>query len=342
MTVERAAARLGRLSRAWQRQPAPVATVAVNRRPIKSPWGGGNQWLDQVIRSLRFHGYSIRFDLRRPVDCILMVDPRSGPTVSFDVAEISNYKAAHAGVVCIQRVNDNDKHRASDFRDRVQEDASRVADHVVFLSAWLRDYEAERWFDVRRPHSVILNGADPRFFHPIGGAIFRPGETIRLVTHHWSDNPSKGFPVYAEIDRLIADGRLPGVELWVVGRWPADVKWRAARTVPPLGPADLGQVLRQCHVYVTASQWESGGMHFIEGAQCGLPVLYHEDGGGIVEVARRFGVGFRSDIESAIGAIQAKYVGLREALLADPPSGDRMCVEYRQLIERAIEHQRRN
>jgi hypothetical protein len=79
-------------------------------------------------------------------------------------------------------------------------------------------------------------------------------------------------------------------------------------------------------------------MHFIEGAQCGLPVLYHLDGGGIVEVAREFGVGFRDDVRSAILEIKERYFELRKQVLQHAPSGDRMCVEYRQTIQRAIAH----
>ena len=77
-------------------------------------------------------------------------------------------------------------------------------------------------------------------------------------------------------------------------------------------------------------------MHFIEGIQCGLPVLYQADGGGIVEVAQRFGMFFRGDVRHAILDMRTRYSQWRQAVLADPPSGDRMCLEYRSLIQRLI------
>ena len=89
-------------------------------------------------------------------------------------------------------------------------EANRAADHTVFVSDWLRDYHASRWFDLMRPHSVILNGADPSIFHPIGAATWKPGTPLRLVTHHWSDNMSKGFELYARIDEVIASGQPSG------------------------------------------------------------------------------------------------------------------------------------
>jgi hypothetical protein len=74
-------------------------------------------------------------------------------------------------------------------------------------------------------------------------------------------------------------------------------------------------------------------MHHVEGAQCGLPVLYHEDGGGIVETARRYGIGFRDDVAEAIGELHGRYGELRRRVLEHPPSGDVMCAEYCELID---------
>lgn len=305
--------------------------VAFNMRPVGHAWGGGNQWLEQTTRDLREHGYDVRFDLRGRPDLAVLVDPRVGGNVRFGADRI-----ARAGARCLHRVNECDLRKGTDEIDALLADANRVADHTVFISAWLRDYHAERWFDPERPHSVILNGADPRVFNPDGSAELGPGETMRIVTHHWSDNPLKGFDVYEEVDRLIAAGELPGTELRVIGRWPSSLGWRAARTYPPATGRELAGLLRQCHVYLTASRWEPGGMHHVEGAQCGLPVLYHEDGGGIVELASRYGIGYRGDVAGAIGEMRHRYPELRRRVLEQAPNGDTMAAEYRAAIERLL------
>jgi glycosyltransferase involved in cell wall biosynthesis len=322
------------------RTPAPIATVAINRRPVRTPFGGGNQWLGQLTRALRRTGYSIRFDLSGEVDCIVVADPRKGPTASFDCDAIAAYKAAHPRTVCLQRVNDNDRHRGSDSRDAAQAAGNQVADHTVFVSAWLRDYDASSWFDLQRPHSVIGNGADPRVFHPLGQARWDGAGPLRLVTHHWSTNWNKGFAAYQELDGLIAEGTLGGVELWVVGRWPDEIRWRAARTFGPAHGQPLARLLRQCHAAMTASRWESGPMHVVEAIQCGLPVIYHADGGAIGEYAAHCGVAFTDDVRAAVGEMRDRYHELRRAALASPPCGDRMCVDYRTLIQRAIDGRR--
>jgi len=127
-----------------------------------------------------------------------------------------------------------------------------------------------------------------------------------------------------------------GIELWIIGRWPKEITWKSAKTFPPANGAELGALLRQCHAYVTASQFEPGGMHFIEGLQCGLSMIYHEDGGGIVELARRYGIGFREDVTGAVNAIRDRYSEFREKVLAAPPSGDHMCIAFREALQQSL------
>jgi len=309
-----------------------VARIAFNMRPVATSWGGGNWFLLQLLRHMEASGYEARFDLEAEVECIVALDPRVGATVGFGGAEIAAYCERRPGVRCLHRVNENDAHRGGGTLDGQLAELNGAAHYTVFNSEWLRDYHAERWFDRARPHSIIHNGADPAVFHAVGGSRWSPDGPLRLVTHHWSDNPYKGFPVYLELDRLIANGELPGTELWIVGRWPADSVWTAARTWPPTSGPELGDVLRRAHVYVTAALWEPGAMHVVEGAQCGLPFLYHEDGGGVVELCREFGIGFRDDVAGAVHAMRDRYSELRGKVLENSPSGDSMCARYRRLI----------
>jgi hypothetical protein len=78
-------------------------------------------------------------------------------------------------------------------------------------------------------------------------------------------------------------------------------------------------------------------MHHVEGAQCGLPVLYHEDGGGIVELASRYGIGYRDDVAGAISEMRKRYGELRQAVLEHAPSGDLMCARYGELIQTLLD-----
>jgi glycosyltransferase involved in cell wall biosynthesis len=309
------------------------ARIAVNLAPRAGPYGGGNQFVSALSAHLRRHGYEVTFRLDERIDVAVIIDGRAELT-TFGPDAVAELKNRRPSLVCVHRVNECDARKAGDGMDALLARVNAVADYTVFVSGWLRDYHASRWFDRARPHGVILSGADPSIFHPMGARA--PRGVFRVATHHWSDHMMKGFAVYAEVDRLIASGQLPGFELWVIGRWPAEIRWSGARLVPPLTGHALADELRQCHGYVTASLWEPGSMHVVEAAQCGLPIAYHESGGGTVEVARRFGVAFGDDVAHALRTLRERHDDLRARVLRDAPDGDLMCVEYRRLFERLL------
>ena len=214
----------------WPQSRTTVARVAINLAPRRSSYGGGNQFVQQLSRYLTFHGFEVCFRLDKKVDCILIIDGRDNLT-TFGINEVLAFKQHHPSVVCIHRINECDQRKQSGFMDDLIAKVNSLANYTVFISHWLRDYHASRWFDVGKPHVVIHNGADPSVFHPVQNGSPPMTETFRLVTHHWSDNPMKGFPVYEEIDRLIASGKWHDLELWIIGR---TERWVAQSSTIPL------------------------------------------------------------------------------------------------------------
>lgn len=322
----------------WQEWRAePTCTIAISMRPVAGPWGGSSVFVHQLAACLRRRGCHVQYHLSPSVDVIVMIDPREElESKAFGPAAIRDFKHQHPRVQILHRINECDQRKNSSFMDKLLEEANRDAHYTVFISEWLRDYFAARWFDPSRPHSVIYNGADPAIFHPIGQQTFTPGTPFRISTHHWSDNPMKGFPVYEQVDHLIADGSLSGVELWIIGRWPASLKWKSARTFPPASGHQLAALLRQCHAHITASLWEPCGMHHVEAAQCGLPMVYHEDGGGIVEAGLRYGIGFKTDPAAAILALRNNYATYHQQVLSRAPDGDTMVMAYANVIRQLV------
>jgi glycosyltransferase involved in cell wall biosynthesis len=311
----------------------PLGRVAFNMRPVQGPWGGASVFTRQLMQVLARCGFDIRFDLKKPADILFVIDPRiEEPLRTFGTDDIVAYKKQHPNVKVLHRVNECDQRKGTDFMDQRLEEINAVSDLTVFISEWLKDYFTARWFDASRPHTVIYNGSDPAFFHPIGNQPYDGNGPLRVVTHHWSDNPMKGFPAYKQLDDLIADGKIDGFELWIIGRWPADITWRAAKTFPPTHDQALADLLRQCHLYITASLWEPCGAHHVEGAQCGLPLLYHADGGGIVEAGRRYGMAFRDDLPTVIEEARRTYDLLRQRVLTNAPNGELMCLQYVRAI----------
>jgi glycosyltransferase involved in cell wall biosynthesis len=288
----------------------------------------------QLARLLKRRGWKIQYSLSPVPDAVLVIDPRMDhPKKKFGLAELESFRAAHPKVPIIHRINECDQRKGTNDIDELLRRTNILADHTVFIAEWLRDYFSAKWFDLSKPHSCIYNGADPAVYHPFGSALPGEGSPVRIVTHHWSDNPLKGFDVYEKVDHLIAEGKLPGFQLRVIGRWPKSITWRSSELIGPMTGRPLARKLRECHIYLTASRWEPCGMHHVEGAQCGLPLVYHEDGGGIVEAGRKYGVGFRDDPSEALRQMASRLPEFRNKLLAAMPSGDRMAMDYADLCQ---------
>lgn len=316
------------------RMTKTIATVAINFKAVSGPWGGASVFIWQLQEALEHCGMKVRFDLKKKVDVILMIDPREDlQRTAFGLQEICKYKEQYPEVRIIHRINECDKRKQTGFMDDILREGNVVADYTVFISKWLCEYFTERWFDCNKPHSIVYNGADPAIFHPIGTSGWDAKTPLRIVTHHWSDNPMKGFAVYELLDNLIADGNLSGYELWVIGRWPSGITWRSARTFPPASGRELAGLLRQCHLYITASLWEPCGMHHVEGAQCGLPLVCHADGGGIIEAANMYGMVFKDDLVEVLKKARNDYFSLRNKALLHMPSGYRMNADYVRIIQ---------
>ena len=315
--------------------------LAISMKPARGPWGGASPFVHQLSALLRRRGWHVCFDLKKVPDVILVIDPRNDhPAKRFGLRELEVFRREHPRVPILHRINECDKRKNTTDLDELLRRTNEISDYTVFIAEWLRDHFAEKWYDLKKPHSVIYNGADPRFYHPIGYRLPQPGERIRVVTHHWSDNPMKGFAEYGQLDALIADGTLPEFELWVIGRWPKGMQWRSAKLIKPMTGRPLGEALRQCHLYITASRWEPCGMHHVEGAQCGLPLLYHEDGGGINEAGRRYGLGFRDDLVPKLREIAAHLPEYHAKVLRQMPSGDRMVLEYADALQALVAQHR--
>ena len=55
------------------------------------------------------------------------------------------------------------------------------------------------------------------------------------------------------------------------------------RYLPPISGKELADELKNHDIYLTASLYEPGGIHQLEGMAVGLPVLYRNNSGGIQE-----------------------------------------------------------
>jgi len=314
--------------------------IALGHKVHDGPWGGGNQFARALAAALTAAGHRVVFDLKDgDIDVILVTDPRfRNPVSGFHHGHAFRYLLfRNRRAIVVHRINECDERkntRGMNWRLRL---ANYCADHTVFIASWLKDLAVWHGGD-GRGHSVILNGGDTAVFHDSGHADWDGRAPLKLVTHHWGGNWLKGFDVYQALDRLLADPAWRGrIAFTYIGNLPAGFAFANATHLAPLSGHALAEELRRHHVYVTGSVNEPGGMHHIEGALCGLPLLYRNSG-ALPEYGRGFGIMFEgADVVPALAAMPGRYGEFRAALKTYPHTAQRMCNHYIALFEELLD-----
>lgn len=301
------------------------------------PWGGGNQFARSLAEALRVEGHVVCFDLRdEDIDLIVLTDPRArSPSVSFGAGAILRYLLRNPRAMVVHRINECDERKMTSHMNALLQRANYCADHTVFIASWLQDLSVWRR---ETPASVILNGADDDIFNSAAYRRWNGQEPLRLVTHHWGGNWMKGFDIYQALDQMLAETEWRGrIEFTYVGNVPEGTPLPHTRYVAPLNGEALARELSAHHVYLTGSVNEPAGMHHIEGALCGLPLLYRNSG-ALPEYCSEYGIGF-DDVEGFRGALErmmSEYYLHREALKSYRNTGQRMCEGYLSLFDELL------
>lgn len=149
----------------------------------------------------------------------------------------------------------------------------RFASATVLQSTWTYQRIAEMSYQPVKP-VIIRNAVDADIFHPRGRISFDPSRKIRLIATSWSNNARKGGPVYKWLEERLDWDRF---EFTFVGNM--SVPFERIRTMSAVPSDQLGELLRQHDIYLTASENDPCSNAVIEALACGLPVLYRNDGG---------------------------------------------------------------
>lgn len=312
--------------------------IAIGTRLRQGPWGGGNQFAAHLTAYLRARGAEVTHQLDRPdLDIILLTEPRrSSPTSAFNDVDVLAYLGrVNPASLVVHRVNECDERKGTRMMNRRLAIANRCADQTIFVSAWLRDmFEQHGYRFVKAV--VIRNGADRSVFRP-RGVEWNGRDPLKLVTHHWSNHRLKGFDIYTRLDDLLGRPEFASrFSFTYIGRLPDGLELRHTRVLPPLAGPELAGALAEHHVYLTASQNEPGGMHNVEGALCGLPLLYRRSG-SVQEYSDGFGVPFdETSFEDALAAIRHDYPMYRARMAEFPLDAERMSAAYLDVFEQLI------
>lgn len=303
--------------------------VSIGSRIIDGPWGGGNLFVVNLKKYLQKNGHSVIHDLcDKDIDIILLTDPRSRKESSstFNHEDIKKYKKfVNPNVVVVQRVNECDERKGTDYINQYYLDASECADHVIFVSNWLKNIYVDFGMPALKT-SVIMSGADETIFNKSGLNEFSQ-EKIKFVTHHWSNHTNKGFDVYKKFDEMLSSEQYKNIEFTYIGNIPNNVKFYNTKVQNPLSGHFLAEEIKKNNIYITASKNEPSGNHHIEAAQCGLPILYFNSG-GIPEYCDGYGVKFDNNFEEKLLEIIKDFEIYKDKLKKYPYSAEVMCQEF--------------
>jgi glycosyltransferase involved in cell wall biosynthesis len=311
--------------------------IAIGYHLQEGPWGGGNQFARALAVALEACGHQVCFELGdRDIDLILLTEVRGrSPSAAFHAGTVLRYlQFCNPSAVVVHRINECDERKGTRHMNRLLQRANYVADHTVFVGGWLRELPLWR----RGKASVILNGGDASTFQQRLAPSPKERQPLRVVTHHWGAHWMKGFDVYELLDELLQQDLWHGkFEFTYVGNVPPGFRFSKAQHLQPLSGSDLAAELSSHHVYITGSINEPGAMHPVEGALCGLPIIYRQSG-AMPEYCKGFGIGFSKPAEApaALERMMAEYDRWRAALEKYPHTAERMCREYIELFERLV------
>ena len=311
--------------------------ISMNVQNKAGPWGGGNLFISNLKRYLEAKGNDVIFNLFDPdIDIILILDPRMlSESVLYSTKEIEFYKRnINNNCKVVHRINECDERKGTSVINDYYIEANKVADHTVFVSQWLKNIFINSGFSSKN-FDVIMSGANSKIFNYHERAVWKKNEPLRIVTHHWGNNLNKGFDIYSYLDRSIQEKYKNEIKFTYIGNVNKDLEFNSTEVIKPKAGKELANLIKQNHIYLTASINEPSGNHHIEGAQCGLPILYRNSG-GMPEFTEGFGVEFQGieDFFQSLDEIKNVYPSLFEKMKDYPFNSEAMSKEYLDLFSK--------
>ncbi len=316
--------------------------ISIGTNIKEGPWGGGNLFAKSLKKFLIDKNYEVCTDLKSDdIDLILITEPRktseSSAYTHIDVAKYLEY--VKKDTLVLHRVNECDERKNTKFVNKYLINANKVADYTIFVSNWLKNLYMSQGLD-REYLDVIYAGSDAQLFNSNNSSKWDKNLPLKIVTHHWGANWNKGFDIYLYLDELISTDRWKNkISFTYIGNLPKDIKFKNSSVIKPLSGNELVDKIKENHVYLTASLNEPSGNHHIEGAQCGLPLIFINSG-GTPEYCNGYGVMFnnKKDFEKKLNEVFKNFDLYKKIINDYPFNSEKMCIEYLKVFDFMIEN----
>ena len=306
--------------------------IYFSKEPVYGPWGGGAKFVYSFSNKLISLGHNVLYNLCDKIDLIICFDPRINAkgVGYFDLIE---YRKNNSNVKIIQRIGDLGTHSKPELTNLIKKTIC-LSDFIIFPSKW-----AKNFIDYKNQNYSIIKNRSSNIFYEYRNSSLVPKKNYNIVAHHWSDNPKKGFKLYNELDSWCNKNN--NYKFLYIGRFPNEIRF--SNFIPPIANENLAVALSKNDLYVSASEEEAGANHVLEALAIGLPVLYHKNGGSIVEYCDKFGIEYNGTIDDLIGKIElitSNFTFYKNKALCYFENIDDTISEYVNIIEHILQNDR--
>ena len=315
--------------------------ISIGTQTKDGPWGGGNLFAINLSKYLISKGYEVVNNLKdKDIDIILITEPRkTSESSAFTHIDVENYlNFINPQALVAHRINECDERKNTNFVNKYLIEANKIADHTIFVSRWLKNLYLTQGIN-RKNNNVILAGADAEIFNNNGLSSWNSNQKLKIVTHHWGASWNKGFEIYEFIDELLMnDYWKEKIDFTYIGNLPKKFNFKNSNYYEPMSGLKLASKLKEHNIYLTGSINEPSGNHHIEGAQCGLPIMYI-DSGGVAEYCKQYGIEYKkNDLEEKFNYIFKNYDYYFERMKNYPFNSLKMCQDFENLFNVMIKN----
>ena len=293
-------------------------------------YGGGLFFVKYISEMLIKNKYNVHYELIPNLDLIFIIDPRKGKYKQYGYQDLIQYQKQNPKSKLIYIVNECDiKRKISINIEPTIIDCIKNCNHIVYISEWLKNYYQDK-YNLDIPFTIINNACDTQIFKPLKEVNLNK---IKLVTHHWSADYNKGFKIYNKLDKILP--QYPNIKFTFIGNYHKDYKPKNIIVKKPLSGVKLAEEIQKHNIYLTASLYEPGGIHQLEGMASGLPVLYSNNSGGIEETCHQCGLKFNNldDLLEKINEIVKNYSKFQNKINYEFLGYERCCKQYLELFD---------
>lgn len=236
------------------------------------PWGGGNQFLNALKNEwLRNEIYA---EHSEEADVVLLNSYPFGAEFVFDQAY--TLKKRFPQKIFVYRLNgpiSAIRNTDKEVDQVIAKFNSLLCDGIIFQSKWCQEENKKEFGISSHYETVIRNAPDKNIFN----TDHRDSNTrtkLKLIAVSWSSNPRKGFEAYRYLDKNL---NFTKYEMTLVGN--TDFSFKNIHHIPAVNSHELASILKQHHIFITASQKDPCSNAVVEAISCGLPVVALNDGG---------------------------------------------------------------